>query len=68
VDVGPTLDDPITIASHKSEEFKFRTSGSGKQRFVLYYWKGDNDTVCKNPHGAKKAISPTFTVLGHELQ
>jgi hypothetical protein len=66
VDLGPIMHAPMTIEAGKSAEFKFQTSGSGKQRFVLYYSNGDNDTVCKNPHDTKKAISPTFTVLAHE--
>jgi hypothetical protein len=68
VDLGPPLRYPLTIESHKSQEFQLQTNGSGKARFVLYYWNGDTVTACDSPSGRKKATSPTFTLAAHEQQ
>jgi hypothetical protein len=68
VDVGPPLHYVLTIQPHKSEEFQFQARGRGKARFVLRYWNGSDISVCDNPGGRKKAISPTFTLTTDEHQ
>ena len=68
VDVGHPLRYPLTIEPRKAEKYQLQTSGSGKARFVLYYWIGDDINACDSPSGHKKAVSPTFTLAARQQQ
>ena len=68
VDVGPAVRYPLTIEAHKSQDFQMQTQGSGKARFVLFYWKKDNGSVCGDLRGSKRAVSPTFHLVASQPQ
>ena len=60
-DIGDTSRYVIQEA-HESHNFNLGLNGTGRMRFLVEYWVGENDQACKNPKGKRTAKSRVFTI------